>query len=56
MILEPKEIKSATASTFSPSISHEVMEQNTVILVFWMLSFKPAFKKKQKNKTIYYLF
>ena len=29
--------------TFSPSISHKVMVLNSMILVFWMLSFKPAF-------------
>ena len=34
VILEPKKIKSVTASTFSPSIGHEVMELDTVILVF----------------------
>ena len=28
---------------FSPSIFHEVMELDAMILVFWMLSFKPAF-------------
>ena len=28
---------------FSPSISHEVMGPDPMILVFWMLSFKPAF-------------
>ena len=38
VILEPPNIKSDTVSTVSPSISHEVM-----ILVFWMLSFKPTF-------------
>ena len=43
VILEPKEIKYDTASTVSPSISHEVMEPDTMILVFWMLSFKPTF-------------
>ena len=42
-ILEPKKIKSATASIFSPSICHEVMGPDAMILVFWMLSFKPAF-------------
>ena len=31
---EPKKIKSATVSTFSPSICHEVMGQDAVILVF----------------------
>ena len=43
VILEPKEMKSATVSTFSPSISYEVMGLDVMILVFWMLSFKPAF-------------
>ena len=42
MILEHKEIKSITASTFSPSICHEMMP-NAIIVVFLMLSFKPAF-------------
>ena len=32
--LEPKKIKSATASTFSSSICHEVMRQNAMILIF----------------------
>ena len=39
MILEPPKIKSATVSTVSPSISHEVMQPDAMILVFWMLSF-----------------
>ena len=30
-------------STVSPSISHEVMGPDAMILVFWMLSFKPTF-------------
>ena len=34
MILEPKNIKSATVSTVSPSICHEVMGQDVMILVF----------------------
>jgi len=41
--LEPKKIKSITASTFSPSIFYEVMGSDTMILVFGMLSFKPTF-------------
>ena len=41
--LEHKKIKSVTASTFSPSICHEVMEPNAIILIFLMLSFKPTF-------------
>ena len=43
VILEPQKIKAATVSTVSPSICHEVMEPNAMILVFWMLSFKPTF-------------
>jgi len=41
--LDPKKIESAIASTFSPCIWHELMGQDAMILVFWMLSFKPAF-------------
>ena len=43
VILEPKKIKSVTVSTFFPSICHEVMGQDAMIFVFWMLSFRPAF-------------
>ena len=43
VILETKKIKSATLSTVSPSICHEVMGPDAMILVFWMLSFKPTF-------------
>ena len=43
MILEPPKIKSDTVSTVSPSISHEVMGPDAMILVLWMLSFKPTF-------------
>ena len=43
VILEPKKIKSVNVSTLSPSICHEVMGPDAMILVFWMLSFKPAF-------------
>ena len=42
VILEPKKIKSVTLSVVSSSICHEVMQPDAVILVFWMLSFKPA--------------
>ena len=34
VILEPKKIKSDTVSTVSPSISHEVMGPDAIILVF----------------------
>ena len=43
VILEPRKIKSDTVSTVSPSICHEVMWLDAMILVFWMLSFKPTF-------------
>ena len=43
VILEPQKIKAATVSTVSPSICHEVMEPNAMILVFRMLNFKPTF-------------
>ena len=43
VILEPKKIKSVTVSIVSPSICHEVMGPDAMILVFWMLSFKPTF-------------
>ena len=37
------QIKSDTVSTVFPFISHEVMGPDAMILVFWMLSFKPTF-------------
>ena len=43
VILESKKIKSDTVSTVSPSICHEVMGSDPMILVFWMLSFRPTF-------------
>ena len=42
VILEPSKVKSVTVSIVSPSICHEVMGPNAMILVFWMLSFKPT--------------
>ena len=43
VIWQPKKIKSVTVSIFSPSVCHEVMGPDAIILVFWMLSFKPTF-------------
>ena len=43
VILQPKKIKSATVYIVSPSICLEVMGPDAMFLVFWMLSFKPAF-------------
>ena len=42
-MLEPKKMKSDTASTFPPSICHEMIGLDAMIFIFWMLSFKPAF-------------
>ena len=36
VILEPPKIKSLTVSIISPSICHEVMGPDAMILVFWM--------------------
>ena len=41
--LELEKIKSVTASTFLPCLCHGVMGPDVMILVFGMLSFKPAF-------------
>ena len=43
VILEPKKIKSDTIFRFSSSICHGVIGPDAMILVFWMLSFKPGF-------------
>jgi len=43
VILEPKKRKSVTASSFAPSVYQEVMGLDAMILVFLILSFRPAF-------------
>ena len=43
VILEPKKIKSVTVFNVSPSICLEEIGPDAMILVFWMLSFKPIF-------------
>ena len=43
VILEFKKIKAVTVSIVSVSVCHEVMGPGTLILVFLMLSFEPAF-------------
>ena len=48
MILEPQKIKSVTVF---PSICHEVMGPDAMILVFWMLSFKPSFSLSSFNSS-----
>ena len=43
VILKPQKIKSVTISIVFLSIYHEVIGQDAMIFVFWILSFKPAF-------------
>ena len=43
VILESKKIKSVTVFTVSLPICHEVTGPDAMILVFWILSFKPTF-------------
>ena len=43
VILEPKKIKSITVSPFYLSICNKVIGTDAMILVFRMLSYKPAF-------------
>ena len=42
VILEPKKTKSVTVSIVSPSICHELMGPDVMLLVFSVLGFKPA--------------
>ena len=43
VIWEPPKIKSVTVSSVSPSISHEVMGPDAMILVFWMWNLSQLF-------------
>ena len=43
VILEPNKVKFVTVSIVSPRICREVMGLGAMILVFFMLSFKPIF-------------
>ena len=43
VILEPKKIKICHYFHFFPFYLHEVVGLDAMVLVFWMLSFKPAF-------------
>ena len=45
-----QEIKSLTVSIVSPSVCHEVMGPDAMILVFWKLSFKPTFSLFHLNQ------
>ena len=52
VILEPRKIKSATVSTVSPSFCHDVMGQDAMILVHWMLIFKPTFSLSSRGSLV----
>ena len=52
VILELKKTKSVTVSIVSPSICHEVMKLDAMILVFWMLSFKPPFPLSSRGSLV----
>ena len=52
VILEPPKIKSDTVSTVSPSISHEVMGPDAVILVILLFSFKQALSLLQPHQDV----
>ena len=58
VILEPPKIKSVIVSIVSPSIYHEVMGPDAMILVFWMLTFKPDFYSPLHihQEALYFLF
>ena len=43
VILEPKKMKSVTVCIVSPSICHEVMGSDALVLVFWMLILSQPF-------------
>ena len=54
VILEPPEIKSVTISTISPSICHEVMGPDVMILVFWKAEALYSQQKQDwKYQTLY---
>ena len=55
VLLEPKKIKSITVSTVSPSIFHLPWRPDAMILIFWMLGFKPAFSLLWKYISSYSL-
>ena len=52
VILEPRKIKSVTVSIDSLYICHEVMGLDAMILVFWLLSFKPALSLSSRGSLV----
>ena len=56
VILEPPKVKSVTVSIVYPSICHGVMGPDAMILVFWMLSFKPTCDPQVGSNKIFHFF
>ena len=56
VILEPKKVKSVTVSIVSPSICHQVMGPDAMILVFWTLRFKPTFSLSSIGSLVFLCF
>ena len=56
VILVPPKIKSDTVSIVYPSICHEVIWLDAMILVFWMLSFKPTILFHFPQETLFFTF
>ena len=56
VILESPKIRSDTVSFVSPSICHEVIGLDALILVFWMLSFRPIFSLSQEALYFFFTF
>ena len=57
VILEPPKINFVTVSIVSPSICHEVMGLDAMILGFWMLCLKPTFSlSSQFHQEVLFLF
>ena len=52
MILEPKKIKSVAASTCPPSMCHEVMGLDAMILAFSNAEFKPGFSLSSRSSLV----
>ena len=55
VILEPKKIKAVTVSIVSPSICHDVMRLDAMILIFLMLSVKSAFSLSSFTRRLVHL-
>ena len=55
VILEPKKIKSVTVSIVFPSICHEVMEPDVIILVFLRVEFQVSFCTLKRELNVFHV-